>query len=83
MTVATIGVRCALVLLAVFTALNLFAEGEPKMPTLNWMGREKATKAVKEVGNPPYQVVAGAAGGLKLQSSDQGLRRWSVRWWRK
>ena len=29
--------------------LNLFAEGEPKMPTLNWMGREKATKSVKEV----------------------------------
>ena len=29
--------------------LNLFAEGEPKMPTLNWMGREKATKAVKDV----------------------------------
>lgn len=49
MTVATIGVRCALFLLAVFTALNLFAEGEPKMPTLNWMGREKATKSVKEV----------------------------------
>lgn len=35
--------------LAVMTALALFAEGEPKMPTLNWMGREKATKAVKEV----------------------------------
>lgn len=29
--------------------LNLFAEGEPKMPTLNWMGREKATKSVKDV----------------------------------
>ena len=49
MTVATIGVRCALFLLAVFTALNLFAEGELKMPTLNWMGREKSTKSVKEV----------------------------------
>ena len=35
--------------LAVMTALALFAEGEPKMPTLNWMGREKATKSVKEV----------------------------------
>lgn len=35
--------------LAVVAALNLFAEGEPKMPTLNWMGREKATKSVKEV----------------------------------
>ena len=29
--------------------LNLCAEGEPKMPTLNWMGREKATNAVKDV----------------------------------
>lgn len=29
--------------------MNLFAEGESKMPTLNWMGREKATKSVKEV----------------------------------
>ena len=25
------------------------AKGEPKMPTLNWMGREKATKSVREV----------------------------------
>ena len=49
MTVATVGVRHALVMLAVVAALNLFAEGEPKMPTLNWMGREKTTKAVKEV----------------------------------
>ena len=37
---------CAILLVA---ALTLFAEGEPKMPTLNWMGREKATKAVKDV----------------------------------
>ena len=28
MAVAKVGVSCALVLLAVFTALNLFAEGE-------------------------------------------------------
>ena len=28
------------------SALTLFAEGEPKMPTLNWMGREKATNAM-------------------------------------
>ena len=49
MTVATMGVRHALVMLAVVAALNLFAEREPKMPTLNWMGREKATKSVKEV----------------------------------
>ena len=49
MTGATIGVRHALVMLAVVAALNLFAEGEPKMPTLNWMGREKATKSVKDV----------------------------------
>ena len=38
-----------MLLLAVVAALNLFAEGEPKMPTLNCMGREKATKSVKEV----------------------------------
>ena len=38
-------VLCAVIL----SALNLFAEGEPKMPTLNWMGREKATKSVKDV----------------------------------
>lgn len=49
MTVATMGVRRALVMLAAVAALNLFAEGEPKMPTLNWMGREKATKSVKDV----------------------------------
>ncbi len=49
MTVATMGVRRALVMLAAVAALNLFAEGEPKMPMLNWMGREKATKSVKDV----------------------------------
>ena len=49
MTRATIGVRHALVMLAAVAALNLFAEGEPKMPTLNWMGREKATKSFKDV----------------------------------
>ena len=36
-------------MLVALTTLNLFAEGEPKMPTLNWMGREKATNAVKDV----------------------------------
>ena len=36
-------------LFVALTTLNLFAEGEPKMPTLNWMGREKATKSVKDV----------------------------------
>lgn len=36
-------------LFATIVVLTLFAEGEPKMPTLNWMGREKATKSVKEV----------------------------------
>ena len=36
-------------LLGLSIVLNLFAEGEPKMPTLNWMGREKATNAVKDV----------------------------------
>ena len=34
---------------AAMAALTLFAEGEPEMPTLNWMGREKATNAVKDV----------------------------------
>ena len=33
----------------ILATLTLFAEGEPKMPTLNWMGREKATNAVKDV----------------------------------
>ena len=36
-----------MLLLAVFTALNLFAEGEPKMPMLNWMGREKAMMPIR------------------------------------
>ena len=36
-------------LVAVLFAYNVFAGGEPKMPTLNWMGREKATNAVKDV----------------------------------
>ena len=49
MTVTTTGVRRALLMLAAMAALNLFAEGEPKMPMLNWMGREKATKSVKDV----------------------------------
>ena len=35
--------------ITMLTTLNLFAEGEPKMPMLNWMGREKATKSVKDV----------------------------------
>jgi hypothetical protein len=43
------GVERTLVMLAVVATLNLFAEGEPKMPMLNWMGREKATKSVKDV----------------------------------
>ena len=33
----------------ILAVLNLFAEGEPKMPMLNWMGREKATMSVKDV----------------------------------
>ena len=45
----TIGARVALIVVAAMSARILFAEGEPKMPTLNWMGREKATKAVKDV----------------------------------
>ena len=43
-----ITIKCSLIFVAL-TTWNLFAEGEPKMPTLNWMGREKATKSVKEV----------------------------------
>ena len=45
-------IRCAAMhslLVAVLLTFNLFAEGEPKMPMLNWMGREKATNAVKDV----------------------------------
>ena len=34
---------------AAMSTLILFAEGELKMPMLNWMGREKATNAVKDV----------------------------------
>ena len=49
MTVVKLSVRRALVVLVAVAALNLFAEGEQKMPTLNWMGREKATKSVKDV----------------------------------
>ena len=43
-----ITIKCSLIFVAL-TTWNLFAEGEPKMPTLNWMGREKATKSVKDV----------------------------------
>ena len=42
-------VTSSLLIVVAVAALNLFAEGEPKMPTLNWMGREKATKSVKDV----------------------------------
>ena len=41
MTVATVGVRHALVMLAVVAALNLFAEGEYKMPMLKWVGKRR------------------------------------------
>ena len=41
--------RMRVLLIAAVTAWSLFAEGEPKMPMLNWMGREKATKSVKGV----------------------------------
>lgn len=41
--------KVGLLLVTAVAALNLFAEGEPKMPMLNWMGREKATKSVKDV----------------------------------
>lgn len=41
--------KVGLLLVTAVAALNLFAEGEPKMPMLNWMGREKATQTVKEV----------------------------------
>jgi hypothetical protein len=34
-------------LFVVLTTLNLFAEGEPKMPMLNWMGREKAMRPTR------------------------------------
>lgn len=41
--------KVGLLLVTAVAALNLFAEGEPKMPMLNWMGREKATQTVKDV----------------------------------
>ncbi len=41
--------KVGLLLVTAVVALNLFAEGEPKMPMLNWMGREKATQSVKDV----------------------------------
>ena len=46
---SALAMRHVLVVSAFIAVLPLFAEGEPKMPTLNWMGREKATKSVKEV----------------------------------
>lgn len=36
-------------LFVALTTLNLFTEGEPKMPMLNWMGRDKVVKQDKEV----------------------------------
>ena len=36
-------------LIAIAVATNLFAEGEPKMPMLNWMGRKTVTNAVNDV----------------------------------
>ena len=39
---------CVVASLAIMI-LPFAAKGESNMPTLNWMGREKATNAVKEV----------------------------------
>lgn len=47
MTVITM--RQALIVSALIAALDLFAEGEPKMPMLNWMGRKTVTNAVNDV----------------------------------
>lgn len=44
-----VGKKMCTLVVYILAALTLFAEGEPKMPTLNWMGREKATNAVKDV----------------------------------
>ena len=44
-----VGKKMCTLAVYILAALTLFAEGEPKMPMLNWMGREKATNAVKDV----------------------------------
>ena len=44
-----VGKKMCTLVVYILAALTIFAGGEPKMPTLNWMGREKATNAVKDV----------------------------------
>ena len=44
------GQKIVQMLLTMSITLTLFTEGEPEMPTLNWMRIEKATNAVKDVG---------------------------------
>ena len=54
MTVAAMGVKRALVMLAAMAALNLFAEGEYKMPMLKWAGKEKVVNHHNDV---PFRVL--------------------------
>ena len=54
MTVAAMGVKRALVMLAAMAALNLFAEGEHKMPMLKWAGKEKVVNHHNDV---PFRVL--------------------------
>ena len=44
------GQKIVQMLLTMSITLTLFTEGEPEMPTLNWMRIEKATNAVKDIG---------------------------------
>ena len=48
------GRKRALVMLAAMTALNLFAEGEYKMPMLKWAGKEKVVNHHNDV---PFRVL--------------------------
>ena len=44
-----VGKKMCTFALCIFSTLNISAEGEPKMPMLNWMGRGKVTNAIKDV----------------------------------
>lgn len=67
--------------------LSLFAEGEAKRPTLNWMGREKATKFVKNVvmkflredkslGNVATANTHGLLGNGNIEIGNTSLPQW-------
>lgn len=44
-----VGKKMCTFALCIFSTLNISAEGEPKMPMLNWMGRENVTNVIKDV----------------------------------